>query len=410
MPLNSEMIIPLKVITTRLNHMKINLPKLMVEVEKRALLNHGKRKDRSEDINLLLTWDDWIYSALDANHKRKMNIKAKEGNNAGGIGIVHPILRDTSQGKLMGLMGGEIGKNSGVYEEALTKIMGGFGVSAKKPNWAENMKLGDSIPKELLDELPVTTAELVALGSWMLTKSIYRFEDVVIKEVLKSEFNGKLPSYIVNLPDICTYIQTDNGELFFEGTQVVGVIFCVTELCAQKVLVTTMYLDTGLPRTIVITLHDEQDIETSLTDFIDEFQYDCNKSELSSEIEDRLRIQKKLINLVLWFSQKKPELIPLMKENHKEKKGFKEIKREKRLFEAEKYKPFLVGVETAKTFNDIYENLENAKKEAIKTGRTPHLRKSHWHLYWYGKKGANERYELKLLPITMVGGIPITTT
>ena len=55
----------------------------------------------------------------------------------------------------------------------------------------------------------------------------------------------------------------------------------------------------------------------------------------------------------------------------------------------------------------IYQELETAKTQAKGSGkRTPHLRRSHWHLYWYGKKGKNERYDFKLLPITMVGGIP----
>lgn len=67
----------------------------------------------------------------------------------------------------------------------------------------------------------------------------------------------------------------------------------------------------------------------------------------------------------------------------------------------------MIGTETAKEFTRIYQELEAAKNQAKGTGkRTPHLRRSHWHLYWYGKKGKNERYDFKLLPITMVGGIP----
>lgn len=37
--LNSEFQIPLKVVTTRLNHMKINLPQLVKKIEKRAIEN-----------------------------------------------------------------------------------------------------------------------------------------------------------------------------------------------------------------------------------------------------------------------------------------------------------------------------------------------------------------------------------
>lgn len=41
--------------------------------------------------------------------------------------------------------------------------MGHFGVKATVPAWAANIKVGEHIPKELLDRLPVTTGELVTL-------------------------------------------------------------------------------------------------------------------------------------------------------------------------------------------------------------------------------------------------------
>ncbi|KAK7322228.1 hypothetical protein VNO80_34894 [Phaseolus coccineus] len=36
------------------------------------------RKDHSDDIQLLPTWDDWIYAALDCNHELKQARIAKE--------------------------------------------------------------------------------------------------------------------------------------------------------------------------------------------------------------------------------------------------------------------------------------------------------------------------------------------
>ena len=59
----------------------------------------------------------------------------------------------------------------------------------------------------------------------MLTKNIYRFEDIVINEILKTGFDGVIPNYIINLPDLCIYIQTDNAKLMFEENLVMGVLF-----------------------------------------------------------------------------------------------------------------------------------------------------------------------------------------
>ncbi|MCJ0830135.1 hypothetical protein MN869_16980 [Acinetobacter sp. NIPH1876] len=402
--LPNSYVLPLKIVSTRLNHMKTELTGVMKKIEQRAIYNQKMRKDHSDDIQLLLTWDDWIYAALDCNHELKQARIAKENEIARQTSVIEKMLNNYNNNQPFG-KGIDKSKaaNGSVYEQALQNIKG---VKGSKPAWASNLKVGDHIPKELLDELPVTTGELVTLGNWMLTKNIYRFEDIVINEILKTGFDGVIPNYIINLPDLCIYIQTDNAKLMFEDNRVMGVLFCVTELCGQRVLVSTMYLDTGMPRTIVITLNEDLDIESSLGDFVDEFQQDYDPETMQDDLNVRIEIQKKLINLVLWFSQQKPEISPPIPEGSKPVQ-FTQVKKEKRLFEASKYKTYMIGTETAKEFTRIYQELEAAKNQAKGTGkRTPHLRRSHWHLYWYGKKGKNERYDFKLLPITMVGGIP----
>ncbi|VCX18114.1 hypothetical protein BANRA_02166 [Acinetobacter baumannii] len=92
---------------------------------------------------------------------------------------------------------------------------------------------------------------------------------------------------------MCVYIQTDNAKgLTFENRQVVGVLFCVTELCGDRLLVSTMYLDDGMPRTIAIMLNEDQDIEASLTNFVDQFQQDYDPETMASDLKERLKIQK----------------------------------------------------------------------------------------------------------------------
>jgi len=296
--------LPLKIVSTRLNHMKTELTGVMKKIEQSAIYNQKMRKDHSDDIQLLLTWDDWIYAALDCNHELKQARIAKENEIARQTSVIEKMLNNYNNNLPFG-KGIDKGKsaNGSVYEQALQNIKG---VKGYKPAWASNLKVGDHIPKELLDELPVTTGELVTLGNWMLTKNIYRFEDIVINEILKTGFDGVIPNYIINLPDLCIYIQTDNAKLMFEDNRVMGVLFCVTELCGQRVLVSTMYLDTGMPRTIVITLNEDLDIESSLGDFVDEFQQDYDPETMQDDLNVRIEIQKKLINLVLWFSQQKP--------------------------------------------------------------------------------------------------------
>lgn len=403
---SEEFSVPLKVVAARLNHMKINLRGILKSAEKRAIYNHNMLKDKSDEIFHLLTWDDWIFSALDVNYEIKQEKIAKQNESAKQASVIEKMLANYHNNKPFsyGLNKAEK-KTDSVYETAIQNVMGHFGINAKKPAWADNLKTGEHIPKELLDELPVTTGELVTLGNWMLTKNIYRFDDLVINELLKTGFKGVIPNYIIYLPDLCVYVQLDNANLNFENTKVVGVLFCVTEIAGQKVLVNTLYLENGLPRTIAITLNDAQDIESSITDFVDEFQQDYDPDLMQDDLDSRLELQKKLINIVLWFSQKKPEIEPLFKGEDSPVK-FSTIKREKRLFEASKYKTYKVGKDTATTIKRAYDEIDEARRSGNYAGKDPHLRKSHWHLYWYGKKGRQENSEVKWVKWTIVGGVP----
>ncbi|MCZ0638434.1 hypothetical protein OZZ50_18540, partial [Acinetobacter baumannii] len=92
--LKDEFVIPLKVVSTRLNHMKTHLTGIMKRVEQRAIYNHKQRKDKSEDISLLLSWDDWIYSALDVHHEMKQKLVEKQNEQARNMSIIEKMLQN----------------------------------------------------------------------------------------------------------------------------------------------------------------------------------------------------------------------------------------------------------------------------------------------------------------------------
>ncbi|MCK0918767.1 hypothetical protein [Acinetobacter pittii] len=183
------------------------------------------------------------------------------------------------------------------------------GLDCYAPDWQKGLNVGDAIPDHLINNLPCPTGELVTLGSWMLTKNIYRFENEVATELTKSKFEGNLPNFLINVPELCIYVQTDNFDLHFQQSKIYGVIFTLTELCYQKVLVSTIFLDTGLTRTIVLLVNEEKAIEDCLSDFIDEFHDDRSILD-ENEIDQYQSLQKQLINILLWFSLS--EVVPLV--------------------------------------------------------------------------------------------------
>lgn len=274
------------------------------------------------------------------------------------------------------------------------------------PGWDKNLKVGDQIPGELLHSLACPTGELVSLGTWMLTKNVYRFADEISNELVKSKFEGTLPNYLINIPDLCIYVQTDNFDLELQGSKIYGVIFTITELCLQKVLVSTVFLDTGLSQTIVMVINDKKTIDECILDFIKEFQ-DNNLLLDESTVLAFQELQKKLINIILWFSLTKPDYMPLVPENHKEVTGIRKIKNTIRLFEAQKYKPYIAGNEMAGKIRAINQKIKEYKESASASSqpfREPHLRKAHYHLYWYGKRGKFERHDFLWIPTTLVSG------
>lgn len=389
--------IPLKCVSVRANHLKANFPGIIKNIESRALRNLEVRKNKGTS-DLLLSWNDWIDTAGQIFLKKEAENTKQEVPD-----ILEKILNKQSSNNPVNYpinLNYGSGDNRDVYQKTLKLMSRNF----KQPEYTQTDEESIEFLDRLSNSTGVTIGELVTLGNWLLTKNIYRFEDIVIKEVLKSGFEGNLPAYIVNLPEISTYIQTDNASLFFEEKRVVGVVFCKTELDGNLVLVSTLYLDDGLPRTIAMNIDEDQNIENCVTDFINDFQSQLLEEENQKVVADRIAIQKKIINLVLWFSQTEPDYQPMTPETKNEKVSFTIIKGEKRLFESSKYRPFIVGKKTSEIFKKVYKDLEVAIQNGGGSGREPHLRKSHWHLYWYGKKGKFEKYEFKLLPVTVVSG------
>lgn len=73
---------------------------------------------------------------------------------------------------------------------------------------------------------------------------------------------GVIPNYIINLPDLCIYIQTDNAKLIFENTRV-REYFSALQSFVDREFWSLQSIFTVMPRTIVITLNEDLDIESS---------------------------------------------------------------------------------------------------------------------------------------------------
>lgn len=347
--LDSKFKNPLMVVTTRLEFIKKELTGLIKNVEAYAI----ERQKNDDKHPCIISADEWVHAALnslDPHWKKKI---------------------------------------------ATTNILG------KKV-------MPDRIPLDIISKLPCTIGELITLGSWSLTKNIYRFEDEIINKLIETEYNKDLPSFLLNIVDLSVYIQTDNADLFFNNTKIVGVIFSKNTFDDQDVLFTTIYFDHGMSRTITMKLPEENGkskIEDCMGDFIDSFFAEDARPH-DDEIEAFTKLQKKLINLLLWFSQSEPDFIPLDKEP-KTKAGLVTVKREIRLFEAQAYKPYIAGAKAKIKLREAMSEYERILKTGnFSGGRIPHPRKAHWNYYWIGKRGMREKWVSHWIPFQIIGGVP----
>ncbi len=134
---------------------------------------------------------------------------------------------------------------------------------------------GQEIPLSFINQLPCNIGEVIALGSWSLTKNIYRFEDQVIQMLLKTRIQPQYPSFLLNLLILRSTFKPTMPISTCKMNKWSVLFLRKTRLNDRKVLFTTVYTDTGLAKTITMHFPDDDDFESTvedcMTDFIDTF-------------------------------------------------------------------------------------------------------------------------------------------
>lgn len=142
--------------------------------------------------------------------------------------------------------------------------------------------------------------------------------------------------------------------------------------------------------------------------------------EIIQEIADRNYVMSRLLQVILYICAKNSDIT----ENRKERTGnprnntvIKDRYREIRLWDVG-YRIVNKLNRTAETVRQHGENKEsNEEYPSEKKSRhspRPHIRKSHWHIYWVGKRTQSERkIEIKWINSTLVNGkstdeLPVT--
>lgn len=248
---------------------------------------------------------------------------------------------------------------------------------------------------------------LAAVGAWRITKSVYRFDPDIFREIVDTPVDGNLPCEIVRrLPEWCLFIETPGFE--WGGASIDGFFAhlhkcrCCGEEALQLLIVAG---DTLVSQSVSLggwTLL--EGIERS---FLKDPHYIFG---LMPE-EEKLRrtnasslLVAPLLSLLLYICSTNAEIgngatrprnpSPVKISGGREK-----------ILPAETPRIWNVGERTGNA-------IRRGRQQSTFSGRhyssgegspkRPHIRRAHWHGYWTGPRTGNQKYEVKWLPPTPI--------
>lgn len=259
----------------------------------------------------------------------------------------------------------------------------------------------DRLPPHMVPD----AARLAAIGTWRYTKGIYRYDDDARWALAGTVLHGEMPvDVLLRLPEWSVYIETPGREWL--GSVLHG-FWAHLEWDAntqRRELRFLLDLDDGL---IPQILHmGPWTITEAIDRWISEAHRQAQLHNLGTVPDTTYAVEVMsaavlpLVSLLLYLCSDEPEVQD--RDEPEARPGRPQPKRTKngwRLFEARKPRIWTVGA-------GIGEALRRAAQDEA-TGRTvrAHVRRAHWHGYWTGARGSDDRrFRYRWLSPMVVGG------
>lgn len=239
---------------------------------------------------------------------------------------------------------------------------------------------------------------------WRYSRSVYRFDPDVYRELVATPFSGEIPEEILlRLPEWSIYVEMQGEPVsgFFSSLEYVSpgkaelrFVFCTEE----RLMPFYIALSAGT-------------IEKSFEDCLREYEVvaggsDKVKVEYTELLGEDLSLVKKALSLVLYVCSDEAEIrdrdAPDWEPSFPRPKVSKGVER---LFPADRNRTVEVGRELGAMLREGAVRSESSAP----TGRSvrPHMRRGHWHGFWTGPRKENrdqQKFVLKWLPPLFVHG------
>jgi len=244
----------------------------------------------------------------------------------------------------------------------------------------------------------VRDAQLLAsLGTWRYTQGIYRYDPDVLAALLHTDLTGDLPAdMLLRLPEWSVYIEAD---LTLWGEDVAGYwahLEYDVKTGHRELIIVAAHPNGSVSPTIAIHLGAGALADAIAATFFEPAGLgsipDATKRDHAAQWARELT---PFVSLVLYLCTDAPEIddsrvpgvSPTRPRLTKTKRGW-------RLFAPDRARVWDVGAQTG-------EVIRRGRREAGEAGQRtvrPHIRRGHWHGYWYGPRTGEQIFRCRWLP------------
>lgn len=246
--------------------------------------------------------------------------------------------------------------------------------------------------------------------SWMITKAEYVIPEILLPEILRSEFNGKLPlSVLRTIPHWTGYVNLSAFPIkqVLDDEPVIDGIFLstVTHWGGKDGLtICYPYNEDGWPQTLFfpfdgdMTLEDVVREDPTIIRAAKELNITIDQAVEKLMDEGYGRVYTQLLNIALFVAQ---EYELQDRADFRNTHRLTQMKRTGKRYSLRflnAHRKFPVG-------EDYLEPLESRQKGGKTYGRVTHVRRAHWHGYWTGARNSDHRQlKIKWIRASVVSG------
>lgn len=257
---------------------------------------------------------------------------------------------------------------------------------------------------------------MTALAGWRLGQGVYRFDPDLLMELGNSEISGEMPAEVLRrLPEWCVYIDQVVGIGHAKGPRLEG-FFAFHDLCAlpenpiQDGMVETLVF---LPRMsgedesgkragawgapFLVPLISGRSFAECVTAGRGDFRGIEDERLAAQFSELHTQVAKLMTVMVLYLCSDEPDIQGV---GLRPSRTIPSMKAADRLLRQDGVRCWDVGLRVGSALRKARADFEagsSSDSDGVGAKMRPHMRRAHFHGYWYGQRKGERRYKYKWL-------------